>query len=409
MGYLKQTIKGLSWVGAFRISSRFVSFLRTIVLARILLPAQFGVFGIISLVLSFLAILTEVGVTFVLVKEENLDDDYINTAWLISLFRGLFSSLIIILSAKSITRFFHTPEIYSFLILASLIPLIRGLINPAVAKFQKELLFKKEFNLKFSVFAIDSLVAIVLTFLTRSAVSLVWGLIAGSILEVILSFTLARPLPKFSFNVVRFNKIIGEGKWITALGISNFFFGQGDNLVVGKLLGSGPLGVYQMAYKLAILPITELADIVARVTFPVYSKIARNPGRIKKAFRKTALGIAFPAVLLGLIFFLFPKSIVKILLGSNWLGVIPVLRVLAVFGTIKALLSPSLTLLLSLGKQKCVTLVTFWSFCFLALMIFPLMSKFGIIGAAYAVLIATLLEVPIVFLYLNRSFEQKKL
>lgn len=408
MGYLKQTIKGFSWVGAFRVASRIVSFLRMIILARILIPAQFGIFGIVSLVLSFLDILTEMGITFVLVKEKNLDEEYINTAWMVSVVRGIAISLFIFLTAPLIADFFHAPQVRSLLALSSIIPLIRGLINPAVAKFQKELKFDKEFRLKFSVFFIDSLVAVILTIITRSAIGLVWGLIAGAIFEVLFSFVFVKPTPKFSFNIDRFRKIIGQGKWITALGVLNYFFSQGDNIVVGKVLNSESLGLYQMAYKMSILPITEIADVVSRVTFPVYVKIADDIARIKKAFWKTTFGISLLAVPFGLIIFIFSKEIVEIILGKNWLGIIPVLKILSIFGIIKAVSGPTLVLFLSLGKQKYVTAATFFSLVFMLLTIFPLTLKYGIVGTGCSVLIASVLEVPIIVFYLIKVFRQEK-
>lgn len=407
-GYFKSTIKGLSWVGAFRVSSRIISLLRTMILARILIPAQFGVFGIISLVLTFLDIVTEAGVTFVLVKEKEMDEDYINTAWIISIIRGVLISLFIILTSSAIASFFHSPQVAPLLLLSSLVPVVRGFINPAMAKFQKELQFNKEFNLKFSVFVIDSLVAVALTLITRSVVGLVWGLIAGSTAEFILSFAFVRPTPKFVFNASRFHKIIGQGKWIAALGVFNYFFTQGDNITVGKLLNSEALGLYQMAYKISILPITEVADVVSRVTFPVYVKIADDSTRIKKAFWKTTFGVSFLVIPLGLIFFIFSRQIVDIVLGKNWIGVTPVLKILSIFGIVKAISSPSLTLFLSLGKQKFVTTATFLSLVFLALTIFPLTLKYGIIGTGYSVLIASLLELPIIVFYLIRVFRQGK-
>lgn len=409
MGYLKNTIKGFSWVGAFRLASRLVSFLRTIILARLLLPFDFGLFGIVSLVLAFLDILTEVGVTFVLVREKDWDQDFINTAWSISIIRGFFGALVIFGTARFLGFFFHTPQVTPLLFLSGFVPLIRGFINPAESKFQKDLLFEKEFQLKFSVFVFDSLISVILVVLSRSAQGLVCGLIAGAILELILSFVMVKPIPQLTLNPRYFRKIIAQGKWITALGVLNYFFTQGDNLVVGKFLNSQALGLYQMAYKIAILPITEIADVVARVTFPVYTKIVEDKARIKKAFWKTTLGISLLTVPVGLVLFFYSRTIVEILLGKTWLDAVPVLRILSIFGVIKAISSPTLTLFLSMGKQKFVTIITLVSLVFLAVTIFPLTFKLGILGTGFAVLLASVLQLPILFFYLTQTFSQKKL
>jgi len=96
MGYTKQTIKGISWIGAFRIVTRIISFARTALLARLLTPRDFGVFGIATLVLSFLEIVTETGINIILVQKKENINEFINTAWVTSIIRGVLISIFII-------------------------------------------------------------------------------------------------------------------------------------------------------------------------------------------------------------------------------------------------------------------------------------------------------------------------
>ena len=152
MGYFKETIKGLSWIGTLRGLSRVLTFLKTIIIARILVPFQFGVFGIVSLILTFLEILTETGVNVILIQEETLSQSYINSAWVVSILRGILISLLMIFPRETVASFFHTPEVANLLLLASIIPILRGLINPTIIKFQKELRFDKEFRYRFLIF-----------------------------------------------------------------------------------------------------------------------------------------------------------------------------------------------------------------------------------------------------------------
>ena len=99
--------------------------------------------------------------------------------------------------------------------------------------------------LRIVIFLFDSAIAIILALITRDAVSFVWGLIAGAALEVILSFVLFKPTPIFSFNLTIVRGIVNRGKWVTAYGIFNYLSQESDDIVVGKLLGASPLGIYQ--------------------------------------------------------------------------------------------------------------------------------------------------------------------
>jgi len=399
VGYLKATIKGITWVGTFRGFTRVIAFARTAILARILIPAQFGLFGVTALVLAFLEILVETGINVFLVQEKDNVDEYINTAWTVSIIRGIVISFIIFLTAKPVSIFFNSPGSLNLLYLMAFVPLIRGLINPAVVKFQKELRFKNEFWFKSTIFLFDAGVVVILALMTRSATSLVWGLIAGAILEVFLSFIYIRPIPKLRFEMVKIKRIINRGKWMTGAGIFQYLFRQGDDAVVGRILGTPSLGLYQVAYKISSLPISEVADVIARVTFPVYMKISKNRKRFKNAFYKTILAVSVLVIPFGLIIFFFSREIILVILGDKWLEAVPVLKVLSIYGVIRALINPSLTVFLAVKKQELVTLVTLISVLGLAVSIVPLTIKFGIVGAGISTIIGSIVSLPFVVYY----------
>ncbi|MBU0572124.1 lipopolysaccharide biosynthesis protein [Patescibacteria group bacterium] len=396
MGYLKDTVKGITWVGAFRGVTRLVGFVKTAILARILIPAQFGLFGIAALALAFLEILVETGINVFLIQEKDNIDEYIDTAWVVSIIRGIVISFVIILTAKPVSIFFKSPDSMNLLYLIAVVPFVRGFINPSLVKLQKELQFKKEFWLKSSIFLFDAGVTVALALTIRSATSLVWGLIAGAVLEVLLSYIYVRPIPKLSFKKVKIKRIINRGKWVTGAGIFQYLFRQGDDAVVGKILGTSSLGLYQVAYKISSLPISEVADVIARVTFPVYTKISKDSKRFKNAFCKTILAVSVLVVPFGLVIFFFSREIILIILGDKWLEAVPVLRVLSIYGVIRAIINPSLTVFLAVKKQELVTLITFISVLGLAVSIVPLVIKFGIVGAGISTIIGSLISLPFV-------------
>jgi O-antigen/teichoic acid export membrane protein len=279
------------------------------------------------------------------------------------------------------------------------VPIVRGFINPSLVKLQKELQFKKEFWFKSTIFLFDAGVTVALALTIRSATSLVWGLIAGAVLEVLLSFIYTRPIPKLSFEKVKIKRIISRGKWMTGAGIFQYLFRQGDDAVVGRILGAPSLGLYQVAYKISSLPISEVADVVARVTFPVYIKISKDNKRFKNAFYKTMLAVSILAIPLGLAIFLFSREIILVILGDKWLEAVPVLKVLSIYGILRALINPSLTVFLAVKKQELVTLITFISILGLAVSIVPLIMKFGIVGAGISTIIGSLVSLPFVIYY----------
>jgi O-antigen/teichoic acid export membrane protein len=407
MGYTQSALKGISWMSAFRILTRGMTFAKTLVLARVLNPAQFGIFGIASLILSLLEILTETGINIVLVQSKEKIDDYIDSAWVVSIIRGFIISLLLAVSAPLIAIFFNTPSALSVILFISIVPLIRGFINPAEVNFQKNLQFEKEFLFRTSLFFFDASVSIVTALITHSVYSLVWGLVAGALLEVVLSFFIIRPLPRFTIHRQYFKEIFHKGKWITGYGIFSYIAENGDNFVVGKFMGAASLGIYQMAYKISILPISEISDVVSQVVFPVYTKIGNDRKRLARAFYRTIFYTSITSLVLGSIIFLFPEMIIKILLGTAWLAAVPVLKVLAVFGILRTVSGPASALFLALEKQKYVTLMTFTRFFALALTIYPLVTTFGLVGAGYSALISVIVETPLVIYFLVKLFKKQ--
>ena len=216
-------------MGAYRASSRLIAFAKTAILARILLPAQFGIFGIAGLVLTLLETLTQTGINIFLVQEEDDVNSYIDTAWVVSITRGVLIALVIIILTPFIVSFFRVPEAKNILFLTSLVPLLRGFINPSIAKFQKELKFDKEFRFKLPIYITESVVAVVLAFLTHDASSFIWGMIAGVIVEILLSFVVVRPVPKFSFEAIKIKRVVDQGKWVTAFGVFDYLFQNLDD------------------------------------------------------------------------------------------------------------------------------------------------------------------------------------
>jgi len=402
MGYQKEALKGVTFIGLIRVVTRLLSLIKTIIIARILSPYQFGAFGIATLVLVFAEILTETGVNTFLIQEKEEINEYIDTSWFVSIVRGFIIFLIIVFSSGLVSMFFKNSDAGSLLVLISFVPLMRGFINPSIIKFQKELMFRKEFFYRTSLFLTETVFSIGLVVITKKTESLIWGMLISTAFEVFASFVVINPKPKFNFNLNLFKRVIGYGKWITASTIFNYFYQHGDDIAVGRLLGGASLGLYDMAYRISLVPLTDVADVISKVTFPVYIKISGDRERLKKAFLKTLGMVTLFTFPVGLMFFLFPEQIISLFLGNKWLLAIPALKVLGIFGFVRAISSFSQSVFLSLGKQNIFTLISLVGLFGLLITIVPFSLSWGITGAALSALLGTSLTIPVIFYFLYR-------
>lgn len=406
MSYLKDTIKGLTWMTAFRVAYRLLGIARISIIAHILSPYSLGIFGIATMSLGFLEIITETGINIFLIQEKEDIDNYINSAWVVSIFRGILITLVIIATAVPVSNFFKSPESVGLLYLVAAVPFIRGFINPSIVKFQKDLNFNKEFFYRVSIYFVESVSSVIFALVMKNPLGLVLGLLAGAIYELIYTFIVVRPLPKFIVDLERVKKVIIRGIWVTLFGIFDYIYTNSDNIIVGRILGVSPLGIYQNAYKISTTPLTEVGDVFYRVTFPVFAKISDDAERLKKAFMKTITANALIMTLSGIIVYIFASPIVKILFGQGWDAAIPVVRLLSVLGVVRGIASSTNSLLVAKTKQKYSAVVTFVSSVGLLVTIVPLIHKYGIIGAGVAAIIGTVISLPFTIYFVNKTLKE---
>lgn len=393
-------------MGILRASTRGITFLRIAILARILTPSQFGVFGVASIILAFLEILTETGINVFLIQEKGDIKKYLSSAWIVSIIRGCLIALTLVLSAPIVVNFFNSPESYSVIILIALVPFIRGFINPSIIKIQKEIEFQKEFYLRLTLFIVDAMVAIIVAFITKSAESFAYGLIASAIIEVTLSFIFFKPFPRLSFELEKVKLIIKRGWWVTLTGIFSYTAENGDNIFVGRMLNTSSLGIYQVAYKFSTLPISEITNVVNKVVFPVYSRFSEDKDRLWKAFVKVFATSSVLAVFLGAFIFIFAEQIISILLGSIWTEAVPIVKVLAFYGILRTIFGNFSPVFLAIKRQDIVAKMTFFRTGALLITIVPLVNMYGLIGAALSALISILVEIPIVLYFSYKVFKK---
>jgi lipopolysaccharide exporter len=402
MGYFIKAYQGVLWIGGLRGITRVIAYIKIAILARLLGPEEFGVFGIASLVLAFLEIITETGINAFLIQEGDNLKKYLNTAWVVSVFRGIIIFLILLCLAGPISIFFQSPQSKGVIMIASFIPLIRGFINPAMVKFQKNLEFNKEFYIRLTLFSVDAIVAIISAFILKSAVAFILGMIFSAVLEVLLSFIILKLKPIFLFSKDGFVDVLRRGKWITLSGILNYSYRQGDDVLVGKLMDTYFLGLYQVAYKISTMPLNEASEIFYKVSFPVFVKIRGDKNRLRKAYVRTTLAIFVTVLPFGLALFIFTRSLVLLLLGQDWINTINVVRVLVLYGVVRAITGASSSLFLSVKKQQYNTMILAVATGTMFVLIIPLMKLYGLMGAGIAALTGWLIVTPLILYYTYR-------
>jgi O-antigen/teichoic acid export membrane protein len=390
----RQALHGAAWVTLLQGAVQGLGFLKGLVLARLLAPAEFGLFGMVWLFYSGLSSLSNVGLAGALIHSGRDDAAGLDAAWTLQLLRGLALALLFLALAPVAARFFGEPRLMALMPVMGLAFLLHGLTNIGIVTLQKEIAFRGLFVLHAVAAAVDCAVALAVAWWSRSAWAFVLAVVAGAAATAALSYRLHPYRPRLSRQWARMRSLMDFGRWMLAGQSAVFVATEGDDLLVGRLLGAAPLGLYRLSYLIATLPTTQLTAVIAQVAFPAYSKLRADPARLPAAFLRVLAAVSLLALPLAVGLFAFAPDYVPLLLGPEWLDTIPLIRILVIWGLLQAIGALAAPLLLALGRPRAVALLSALQAGLMLALAVPLYRRFALPGIAWAVTIAGLIQVP---------------
>jgi len=390
----QQAVRGGFWVFALRISDRLLKLVRTIVLARILTPADFGLMGIALLAMSTLRAFSQTGFQAALIQKRGDIADYLDAAWTVSALRGLVLFVVLYLAAPYIALFFDTPEAAPITRVIGAAMVFYGLSNVGVVYFQKELEFNKQFVYRFSDTVANLFVAVVAALFLRSVWALVLGALAGSLVSSIVSYVSQPYRPRVRLERAKVKELFDFGRWVVGANAIGFLTSQGDDIFLGKVLGVTALGFYQLAFRFSNISATEIADVVGQVTFPTYSKLQDDVSRLRRGFLQTVEAVASLSLPLSAGIFILAPDFVRLFLGEKWMPIVVALRILTLSGLLRSIQATGGSLFHAVGRPNLAFWMNLVKVVVMGIALYPLTTIFGLSGTATAVGLGTLITLP---------------
>jgi O-antigen/teichoic acid export membrane protein len=332
----------VSWTGGSTAFNQAVIFVRSLIIARLLTTTDYGLFGMATLVMHGMTVLTEFNLTSVVytLKYESVEvrDRHLNTAWTADLVRRAAVSAILFAVSYPVSLYFRDERIFPLLMATSITPFISGFVNVGLIQLQKDLAFKRVVIHQQLTEIITTIVGIAVAWITRSVWALVLGLLASSCASVVMSYVLCAYRPRFQFDREALVESVRFGKHMFLIGLLTFVTTQFDNIVVGRYLGAAVLGAYMLAYRLANLPVDIVSTVLGAVLFPLYAKVNQDsPEALQPIFLKISnLTATALLLMLGPLGFM-AGPIVRFLYGEKWESAIPFLTVLVFVGVFRGL------------------------------------------------------------------------
>jgi len=319
--------KGSAWIISARLLMKFIGVVNTIIVARILVPGDFGLVIIAVAALQMVQGFTFVGIAQTVVKFRIISREDFDTLFTINFIRGLVIALILMGIGSLSGRFYDDDRLTLVFIVIAIFPILQGLMNPRFYEFERDLDFSKEFIVGVSDKLVSVGVSVSLAFLFKTYWALILGLIGGGFVQTIVSYIVRPYQPRLT--LVSWRRLLGFSGWLTGISMVVSLNNKLDSFVLARFIGLPATGIYTLGAQLSGLVTSELADPIARAIYPGLSEMQGDGARMQQAFLQgisAVAAVALPAAF-GVAF--VTDDVVVLILGDKWEGTKIVLQYLA--------------------------------------------------------------------------------
>lgn len=389
----RRMASGAAWMVLLRIVDRGIGLVSTVVLARLLVPGDFGLIALAASLIGMLEVLGAVGMDMALIQRSDARREHYDTAWTFHVLFGVVMGTMVATLAWPVASFYADPRLVPVMLMLAATHAVQAFENIGVVAFRKEMEFDREFRYRVTRRIVTTfLVTLPLAFVLRSYWALLVGSLVGAFLTVALSYLLHPYRPRLTLSA--FGEMMSFSKWFLLDSIVEFLYARTAVLIIGRWNGPAAVGAYSLASDVASMATQEISAPVHRAVFPGYAKLADDRAALRRAFLKVTAVLLLVVLPCGVALSLLAEPVVLILFGDTWREAIPLVQVLAVNGVLTVLLSSAHYVNLAVGMARSSSLVlAAHSAITIPLMLWSV-PEHGAQGAVAALLLASIVTAP---------------
>jgi PST family polysaccharide transporter len=339
MTLAKSVMRGASWSAASRTGHLSLQFAVTVILARLLSPADFGVVAMATAVTSLVFIFGDLGTSAAVIQKQQHSSQFLSTVFWMNVAFGLLVMLVMMAMAPLAAAFFREPRLTIILMVLSVSFPLMGLVVLQKALLEKSMRFDVLAKIETISTAAGSGVAIGIAYSGGG----VWSLV----LQPVISATAMSSLlwihsewrPTLALRVSEIKSIGAFSANLTGFQLVNYVARNADNIIIGRFLGSRELGYYALAYRILMFPIQHLSSVIVRVTLPAFAQIQADDARFRRVYLRTIAAIGFITFPMMTFLFVVAKPLILDVFGEQWLSVVPVLLIFAPVGLVQSIVA----------------------------------------------------------------------
>lgn len=395
------TMRGILWFGGDQFGRRVVDQIFAVVLARLLLPKDYGVFALAAVFLTFLRIIGSMGMGSAIIQRREIDDEYLSTGFWASVTLGVILAAFGALAGILVGRWLGDPLVGRVLSVLSLSFLIISGASMQMAIVSRRMDYRLLAFRSMAATLVGGVVGISMAYRGMGVWSFVGQELTMYASGTLLLWRATGWRPRFVFVRSKFLELWSFGGRLQGASLFDYFVRQMDNLLVGRYLGATALGYYTFGYSVFLAPLNDIG-LLNRVFFPALSRLQDDAVRFKNAFMRATQYVTMVTLpmLVGLA--LVAPLAVSVVFSAKWLPAVPVIRVLTIAGFLRLLTTFWPTGLEATGKPGLRLRLSMFSVG-LYLPAFVVGLHWGIIGVAAGYLVATIVLMPIVYRYVSQA------
>jgi PST family polysaccharide transporter len=387
--------RGAAWMLLYRLGDRALGVISTIVLARLLVPGDFGVLAMAMSVIGLLELASTFGLEVALIQRKDARREHYDTVWTLNLIFAGACGLAMLAAAYPAALFYSEPRLVPVIATLAGAWSIQALENIGVVDFRKRLEFRRDFFYLSVKRVVQFVIVIVLARLLSSYWALVLGILVHRVFGVAFSYFASNYRPRLSLAAK--GDLLHFSSWMFVNNLIGFANQRFANFVVGRVAGPTALGIYTVSSEISSVPTVELVMTANRAVFAGYAHVSHEYQRLRSAFVQVlgTVGLFVMPAAVGMA--CVAPVLVQLVLGSKWSLAAPMVAILAVSGGLFALGTATGSVLLALGRVHQMSMLTGIRCVLIVAGMSILVQRLGMRGAALSELIATAVYLPLAF------------
>lgn len=387
-----QTLTGVNWNFAGNYSKAIISIFVGVVLARILPPEDFGLLGMVAIFIGLAELFSTMGMGASIIKLKVLNEVHLNTATYFTIFLSFIVYTLFVIGAPYIASFYNEPRLVNILYALSTIFIFKGITTVSYSLLVRKMDFKSTKQIEVSSYFIGSvIVSIGLALLGYGVWSLVLGRLFSSFASLIQTIIKVPLHLKLKIGRKEFNELFFFGTGISLIRFLQYIGNNIDYLIIGKMISSYNLGLYQKSYNLMSQPMQRITGGIYNVLFPALAKVQDDSERLKTGYFRTIRTVAFIVYPVLTVLFISSNYVILGLYGPKWEDAISVFQILVFAGYFSATNNYSGAVANVTGK---VYIIVFLQFVYVLIVgvgaYLAVVYGYGIEGVGFAVIVALL-------------------